>query len=141
MIKLKKAEMWDADFWLSVDRHIDEAVFLRKCRDGMAYLILEDEEPAGVLRGSFFWEMIPFLDLLFLPEEKRGRGIGKAAMTLWETEMKEQGYTTLLLSTQADEEAQHFYRRIGYTDCGCLLLNDGTHRQPAELFFKKELGE
>lgn len=141
MVSIKKACAADRDFWLSVDWHIGEAVFLRKCREETAYLIIAEEEPVGVLRYSLFWDAIPFLDLILLPEEKRGMGIGKTAMVLWEKEMRQAGYDTVLLSTQADETAQHFYRKLGFTDCGCLLLSDGAHKQPTELFFKKELGE
>lgn len=139
MVTLKKAGEADKETWLSIDYHIGETVFLRKCRDGNAYLITENENTVGVLRYSLFWDAIPFLDLLFLTEENRRKNIGRAAMALWEAEMRRSGYRTVLLSTQADEDAQHFYRKIGYTDCGCLLLNDGAHKQPAELFFKKEL--
>lgn len=141
MVSLKIAQPKDEDAWRMIDRHIDAAVFLRKCRDEAAYFVMQEEEVVGVLRYSFFWDAIPFLDLLFLKEEYRRKGIGAAVMHLWEQKMKEAGYETVLLSTQADEDAQHFYRKIGYTDCGCLLLNDGAHKQPTELFFKKELEE
>ena len=139
MIALKKATEADKETWFSIDPHIEETVFFRKCRDQYAYLITEDENTVGVLRFSLFWDAIPFLDLLFLTGENRRKNIGRAAMTLWEDKMRKSGYRTVLLSTQADEDAQHFYRKIGYTDCGCLLLNDGAHKQPTELFFKKEL--
>lgn len=36
----------------------------------------------------------------------------------WEKDMKEQGYGMLLTSTQVDETAQHFYRKLGYKDSG-----------------------
>ena len=139
MVTLKKAVEADEKTWLSIDPHIGKTVFFRKCRDRYAYLITEDEKTVGVLRYSLFWDAIPFLDLLFLTKENRRRGIGKAAMALWEDELRKLGCKTVLLSTQADEDAQHFYRKIGYTDCGCLLLSDGAHKQPTELFFKKEL--
>ncbi len=57
----------------------------------------------------------------------------------WEKDMKEQGYGMLLTSTQADETAQHFYRKLGYKDCGGLIINIPAYAQPMELFFAKEL--
>lgn len=54
-------------------------------------------------------------------------------MRFWEEDMRRRGYKMVMISTQADEEAQHFYRKLGYIDCGALVL-DG---QPTELFIKK----
>ena len=41
----------------------------------------------------------------------------------------------VMTSTRSDEEAQHFYRGLGYTDCGALLLPG----EPLELIFRKEI--
>ena len=50
------------------------------------------------------------------------RELGRAMMERWEADMKSLGYGMLLLSTQSDEDAQHFYRKLGYHDCGGLIL-------------------
>lgn len=60
-------------------------------------------------------------------------------MEHWENEMRSQGYGMLLLSSRADEDAQHFYRRLGYKDCGGLLIDIPTYAQPMEIFFVKEI--
>lgn len=75
------------------------------------------------------------MNLLFLLEDRRGRGYGGQLTAFWETEMKLLGYERVLTSTQADERAQRFYRRQGYTDCGALLLPG----EPLEILFRKEL--
>lgn len=49
--------------------------------------------------------------------------------------MRSIGYDAVLVSTQSNEDAQYFYRSIGYSDCGSLLLPD----QPEELFLSKRL--
>lgn len=38
-------------------------------------------------------------------------------MKYWESDMKNQGYGMVMTSTQVDEEAQHFYRKLRYKDC------------------------
>ena len=43
-------------------------------------------------------------------------------MRYWEQQMKEKGHRFLLTSTQADEDAQFFYRKLGYTDTGSILF-------------------
>ena len=53
--------------------------------------------------------------------------------------MKSQGYCMVLTSTQVDEEAQHFYRKLGYKDCGGLVVDIQGYEQPMELFLIKAL--
>ncbi|MNP74328.1 hypothetical protein D3C76_1711890 [compost metagenome] len=49
--------------------------------------------------------------------------------------MKQKGYDMVMTSTQADEGAQHFYRKLGYKDAGCLILDS----QPLEILLTKKL--
>ena len=60
-------------------------------------------------------------------------------MQHWEEAMKKEGHRMVLTSTRADETAQHFYRKLGYKDCGGLLLEIPSYAQPMEIFFAKEL--
>lgn len=52
-------------------------------------------------------------------------------------DMKSQGYGILLTSTQVDEEAQHFYRKLGYKDCGGFVIDVPGYEQPMEMFLIK----
>lgn len=125
----------DKDFWYSLDRHLPEAEFKGKVRAKTGYVILSDGKPVGLMRYNLFWDNTPFCTMLFVAEEHRGRGFGTRLMRHWENEMKSRGYDLLLTSTQSDETAQHFYRKLGYTDCGCLLLES----QAAEIFLSKAI--
>ena len=51
--------------------------------------------------------------------------------------MKQQGFKMALISTQVDESAQHFYRKLGYVDCGGITFHDTPFHQPMELFLRK----
>lgn len=51
--------------------------------------------------------------------------------------MKKQGYKMTLISTRADENAQHLYRKLGYIDCGGLVFHDTPFDQPMEMFLGK----
>ena len=53
--------------------------------------------------------------------------------------MRMQGYGKVLTSTQVDEDAQHFYSKMGYKDCGGLTLDIPGYEQPMELFMIKQL--
>lgn len=105
----------------------------------MGYVLLENEIPVGLLRYHLFWDKIPFCTMLFVDWKAQKKGYGKALMAYWEEDMKAEGHSVLLTSTQADESAQNFYRKIGYRDAGGLLLNVPGYEQPTELFFIKEI--
>ena len=81
----------------------------------------------------------PFLNLLFILPAYRGKGYGTGAMAQWEQEMKKRGFKTLLISTQVDESAQFFYRKLGYVDCGGLVFQGTPFSQPMEMFMRKVL--
>ena len=53
--------------------------------------------------------------------------------------MKKKGHGLVLTSTQEDEDAQYFYRAIGYLDCGELNLPFPGYEQPRELILGKGL--
>ena len=118
---------------------LPEEELCRGARTG--YLLWEQEEPAGWLEYSLLWGRVPFLNHLFVREEYRGRGFATRALAHWEREMRRLGCPMVLLSTRADESAQHLYRKRGYQDCGVLLLDGTPLEQPAELFFRKVLSE
>lgn len=75
-----------------------------------------------MLRYNLFWDQTPFLNLIYLTEEYRSIGLGRQALVSWEEKMIELGHQSVMTSTQADETAQHFYRKLGYQDCGSLCL-------------------
>jgi ribosomal protein S18 acetylase RimI-like enzyme len=58
-------------------------------------------------------------------------------MAFWEADMRRRGYDLVMTSTQSDEEAQHFYRKLGYRDCGSFELPFPGHEQPPELILAK----
>lgn len=139
MLEIRKVEHKDKECWFSFDQHISEDEFYCKVNNGTGYVIWKDSQPIGVFRYNMFWDSIPFVTLIYLQEEQRENGIGKEVMLLWENEMKTKGHKTVMTSTQVDETAQHFYRKIGYKDCGCLVLDIPELEQPMEMFLIKRI--
>ena len=139
MFRVRYADAGDREAWLRMDRHLPEELFEGKVRDRMGYLLTDGGVPVGLLRYSLFWDSIPFCCLLFVEEARRGQGGGRALMDHWEGEMRQKGHRLLLTSTRSDEEAQHFYRRLGYQDAGGLLLTAPGYQQPLELFLAKTI--
>jgi len=45
----------------------------------------------------------------------------------------------VMTSTRVDEQAQHFYRKLGYMERGSLCLDNTPFAQPQEIFLLKVL--
>jgi len=113
----------DLPFLSEHDRHISLSELDSAIRLGRV-LLLESAQgtPIGWLRWNLFWDNTPFMNLLYLLEDYRLKGYGRMLVSHWEALMREQGYTAVMTSTQANEGAQHFYRHLGYEDVGGFLL-------------------
>ncbi|MBD5632192.1 MAG: GNAT family N-acetyltransferase [Clostridia bacterium] len=105
----------------------------------LAFEIFSCGKLVGVIEYKSFWQGMPYLSLIRIAEEYRGKGIGSEAMRLFEDKLRSDGERAVLVSTQVDECAQHFYRKLGYRECGCLILEDTPFSQPMEMFFIKVL--
>lgn len=117
------------------EKHISESE-LKSCISQNRIIVLyEGNAFIGWLRYNFFWDNTPFMNLLFLSEQNRKKGYGTQLVTYWEQEMRKKGYKLVLTSTLSNEQAQFFYRKNGYTDCGALLLPE----EPLEIVLLKRL--
>lgn len=137
MITVKHVQHEYKTFWFRLDKHLPEAEFEKKVRDKQGYVLFDGQTPVGILRYNLFWDTVPFCNLIFIDWEHQRKGYGRKLMIFWENEMKALGHDMVLVSTQADETAQHFYRKLGYRDAGGLMTNLPGHEQPMELFFVK----
>lgn len=139
MINIRYMKPEDKSFWYSLDRHLSVEEFVNKVRDKRGYVLEVDGKPVGLLRYNLFWDNTPFCTLLFIDWEHQKKGYGRLLMEHWEADMKEKSYGMVLTSTQVDEEAQHFYRKLGYKDCGGFVPTVPGYEQPMELFLEKAL--
>ncbi|MCI8611485.1 MAG: GNAT family N-acetyltransferase [Clostridiales bacterium] len=139
MISIRYVEFIDKEFWYSLDRHLPDKEFEKKVRDFQGYVLLKDGTPKGLLRYNLFWDNTPFCTMIFVDWRSQKKGYGRALIEHWENDMRRQGYGMIMTSTQVDEEAQHFYRKLGYRDCGGFTIDIQGHKQPMELFLSKAL--
>lgn len=139
MFSIQYATEEHRSFWQSLDPHIAETELRLKIRDKRAYILKDGDRPIGVLRYNLFWDVIAFLNLLYLEESSRGKGYGRQAMLHWEEDMRRLGHTLVMTSTMVEENAQHFYRKLGYKDCGCLIKDLPPYVETMEMFMMKQL--
>ena len=139
MFKMRYAAESDEPFWFTLDEGFSEREFKLKVRDQRAYILSDGERPIGVMRYNLLWDNTPFLTLIYIEKSSQGRGFGRQAMLAWENEMREFGYKMVMTSTQVDEEAQHFYRELGYLERGGIFLDNTPLAQAQEMFLLKVL--
>ena len=122
--------------WLKEhDRHISEETLKTKIASKEIYVVQENDLIIGWLRYNLFWDNIPFMNLIYLLEKYRRNKIEKKLIDYWENEMRKKGYKNVLTSTQSNEEAQHFYRKMGYTEIGGFKYLE----EAFEIIFYKKL--
>ena len=113
----------DYEYLRQHDHHIFKDLIIPKIKATEIYIV-RDGQGSNIwwMRFGYFWDNTPFMNLISIEEPYRGKGIGHEVVQRWERDMKEKGFKTVMTSTQSDEDAQHFYRMLGYRDAGCLLL-------------------
>ncbi len=134
---IRYVEINDKNEWYDLDRHLPENDFDEKIRTKRGYVLVEDEKIIGILRYNLFWDNTPFCTMLFIEDSYRSKGYGRQMMEHWEQDMKAQGYGMLMTSTQVDEDAQHFYRKLGYKDAGGFIVDVPGFEQPMEMIMIK----
>ena len=93
----------------------------------------------GYLRLEYLWSMVPYIALIWVVEDQRQQGIGRAMLHYLENVLREQGHPALYSSSQANEpEPQTWHRHVGFEECGFIAgINEGG---VGEIFFRKDLG-
>ncbi len=132
---IRYADIQDLPVLKENDKHISEAELRNIIPAKRVFVMHKDDNFTGWLRFGLFWDNIPFMNMLYILDRYRRKGYGAELVSFWEKEMAKEGYTRVLTSTQSDEQSQFFYRKIGYTECGALLLP----KEPLEMFFIKDL--
>ncbi len=126
----------DMEFLGTHDSHASPSVLARKVQAQEVLVVELEGVLVGWLRFGLFWDSIPFMNLLYLLDGYRRQGLGTRLVAHWEAAMLEKGYSLAMTSTLSDEQAQHFYRALGYRDAGCLMLEG----EALEIILTKRLG-
>ena len=114
------AEQNDMSKIKEIDRHISEEMLAKAITDRRVFVFKTTGIVMGIARWNYFWDAIPFLNMLYVPDGYTHHGIGSALLEFWENEMQTQGHIRVLTSTMAQERGQHFFRKFGYHDIGNL---------------------
>ena len=125
--------------YVCTGENLSENEFELKVRDKRCYILRKNGMRIGVMVFNLMFDFIPFLTLMYLEDDYQRKGYGTTAMSFWEDEMRSQGHKMVMISTQVDEEGQHFYRKLGYKDMGTIIMDIPPYEQPLEMFMGKAL--
>jgi ribosomal protein S18 acetylase RimI-like enzyme len=117
------------------DAEVGRAVLADRVARGEVIVARHDGRIVGWMRFGLFADVVPYMKRLSVVPSRRRRGIGTQLVRFWEREMRHRGFRLVMTASQADEEGQHFYRRLGYTDSGGYVLPG----EPLEIIFHKSL--
>ncbi len=117
-MEIRLATMKDINTLSFYDKHICKQELENLIRVNRIYVLEKEDNFMGWLRYNLFWDNTPFMNMLYLLEENRGKGLGKNIVVHWEEQMKILGYSNVMTSTASNEYAQHFYNRLGYVAIG-----------------------
>ncbi|KPG93122.1 GCN5 family acetyltransferase [Pseudomonas sp. RIT-PI-q] len=104
-------------------------------QEPIALLIRDDNgDILGGLYGRVFYQWL-FIELLSVPEQARGLGMGSKLMQMAEDLAREKGCIGVWLDT-FDFQAPGFYQKLGYSELGQIVDYPPGHKR---LFFQKRL--
>lgn len=133
MISLIAAETTDFNYLRQFNLAPGDAALTAGARSGCLKIVFDNDLRVGFLFYSVLWGTLPFLEFIeILPSERR-KTVGGRAVRTWERQMAAQGFDLVLISTSADADSQHFWRKMGYVDCGALTVR----QKPAEVFLQR----
>lgn len=101
----------------------------------LALLVRDDQdEILGGLYGRFFYQWL-FIELLSVPDQARGQGMGSRLMKMAEDLAREKGCVGIWLDT-FDFQAPEFYQKLGFSEVGQIADYPPGHRR---FFLQKRL--
>ena len=126
--------------FVAQDGYVGEDRVARQIAAGEVWIAEDGTTPLGYVRLEYLWGRVPYIALIRVLPEHRGRGTGGALLSAVEQHASAEGHPWLYSSSQADEpEPQAWHRRMGFAECG--FLSGVNERGIGEVFFRKATGQ
>jgi len=138
-IEVRFANQVDLDGCIALDHPTMSAEVIKRKIEQREIIVAEKAgRLVGYLRIEYLWSIVPYIALIWVVEDQRREGIGRAMLRYLENVLREQGHTALYSSSQANEpEPQAWHRHVGFEECGFIAgINEGGI---GEIFFRKSL--
>ena len=137
-ITIRFATPDDLDWCVTQDHQVLPGVIARKIEIDEILVGECAGQRVGYLRLEYLWSIVPYIALIWVPENCRRQGVGRAMLAFLEAFLRGKGHTLLMSSSQADEPGPRaWHRHMGFAECGILAgINVGG---VGEVFFRKAL--
>jgi len=134
-MNIRFAQIEDLEIISLYDKHINMNELNNLIKLNRVLIMEKNNSFCGWLRYNLFWDNTPFMNMLYLLEDNRGKGYGKKLVVFWEDEMRKLDYEVVMTSTASDEYSQHFYLNLGYKTVGGFM----PEGDPYEIILSKHL--
>lgn len=136
-IEVRTATTDDVNF-VGRDGCISRDALGDKIARGEVVVAVRGVQRLGYARVDYLWTTIPYLSMLWVLEEHRRQGVGKAILSHLESWFGRAGHAALYSSSDASEpEPQAWHRHMGFEECGFIAgINAGGI---GEIIFRKVL--
>ena len=138
-IRVRFANLMDLDGCIALDHPAMPAEVIRRKVEQREIIVAEGAgKLVGYLRLEYLWSVVPYVALVWVVDNQRQQGIGRAMLRYLENVLRQQGHAALYSSSQANEpEPQAWHRHVGFKECGFVAgINEGGI---GEIFFRKDL--
>lgn len=123
-------------------RYINPQMMMSKIKDSEIIIAREDAEIVGLLRFNYIWSTRPYIEFVFIKEDKRGRGVGKELLNFLENYLIKHEYSFLFSSSEEqDVKAIEWHKKNGFQEMGKLNDLNLPHDKIAEVFFSKKISD
>ncbi len=137
-ITIRYGTMADLQEVVNVDRHIPDRILQWKLQNQEIVVAADNEDLLGYLRLEYLWSKFPYIGLIIVQPDHRGKGLGKGLLQFVEEHLKKKGIAALYSSSQVNEPPpQEWHRKMGFKECG--ILNGINEGNVGEVFFVKHL--
>jgi len=137
-ITVRFGNLDDARDIVQGDQHVPDHILIWKLQNQEIVIATDDEELIGYLRLEFLWSKYPYIGLILVHPDYRGKGLGRRLLRFVEEHIKKKGLKLIYSSSQVNENSpQEWHRKMGFKECG--IINGINEGNIGELFFVKEL--
>lgn len=123
----------------ALENHPNDEWILKAINHQEIIIAILANELIGYLKFTYFWQGLPFIQLIKVKKELRGNGTGKAMLQFLEDYTKQQGQHVILSSSQANEVGPNrWHLSMGFSKSGVLeAINEGGID---EILYMKSVG-
>jgi len=122
--------------------YIDPKKIDHKIKQDEIIIATNDDKIVGLIRLGFIWSTRPYMEYIYVDEQFREKGIGKALLAFLEDYLKKNQYGYLFSSSEEDEKAaREWHKKNGFKEIGKLPKINLPFDETSEVFFIKKISD